>query len=235
MNKYWLPLIILPALAGCAHKYINTARESLGYEKVSNKSYPHQEKRMARVGDTIAWSYDYSVDTVRARTLTTDRDFTIKGPFFSSQGYKERSYSASLLTKFRGEKHYMVGVGEHTMLVDESGVPANRVMNGDVLVIIPVTFDPADIRFSISEEETKVIDPETFNHRWEILYSGISEDSINLTFRSFQQVRVPQPYHTEILHYPLDQRILTYKDLEIVVDSIDAQSINYTVNIRSNE
>lgn len=113
------------------------------------------------------------------------------------------------------------------VLAAEDGFLANVVLDGNVQ--IPGTFQIAPMNASVAQHRVETVMSSQNTENFEIVFGGISNNEINLTYREFTPEDAAKTAFYQNLTYPLDSRFIRYKNLQIKIHQVTPEFISYVV------
>ena len=99
--------------------------------------------------------------------------------------------------------------------------------SNDIRSTLLVSFEPKNTRFEPVKEEK--IDVRRGYINFEIIYSGITGQSINLLYREYTSDDIARVAFYQNLTYPMDAKTIRFKKIKIEVQKISNESIEYIV------
>jgi len=230
-------LLSLLLLGGCAT--ITPIRPSK-VEKIFEKNYGVGKILFAKVGEPMIRVKDFYVR--EGPGVQPSDDFFIKAGNFSILGCKDEKYPIVGETKIRNKRFLvirMIGcirgriprvVG---LLIDENGKPyPERLINledpfNSYWYSKRISVDPSDLKFHRIKK--CVHDKERGYINFEILYTGVSENTLRLLYREYTSKDLARPAFYQTLTYDRKQDIITFKGIKIKVIKADNTGIKYIV------
>jgi len=91
----------------------------------------------------------------------------------------------------------------------------------------PIKITPANTTFELIKDET--IDKQAGYTNYEIIFTGVTKDTINLLYREYTPDDLARPAFYQNLTYPVDTLLIRFKQLKIKVVAVSNESIKYIV------
>jgi hypothetical protein len=222
-------------LAGCTAHVIPPTLQRSSSEQVTETNYAIGAVREAYVGETIVKIRNYRVERFHTGYMIPDQSFdvAVPGPI------------ADLHVK-KGERYPWRGsVTEEGTLYDIVDVPAG----GDKLGIL-ITKDRGEVTGRLIQSPVPMFlygkhlpkPPGTrFTHEiearkagvdqvhYELIYSGMSGRTINLSYREFTTGGMARPAFTQELHYNADEPTLRFRNLQVEIRGATNEKLTYVV------
>jgi hypothetical protein len=93
--------------------------------------------------------------------------------------------------------------------------------------IFGVNYEPVNTKFEEIKDE-KIDLSKTFIN-YEIIFTGITNNSINLLYREYTPENMARSAFFQNLTYPIDSKFIRFKQVKIKIDQIDNEKIIFTV------
>ncbi len=233
----WVAVIVL--VAGCGEAIGPGGGEYLGSQRVFERNYEPGEKRTALVEEPVVRVKDYTVDRYRAGCMRSTDNFVIKGGVVTIAGDKDTEYEMRGTTTVDDNEFTVVfipgrpsGTG-YGLLIDERGRVYHRALNfhyaysGGDMMVYDFHATPEDLRFFELRRE-KVNAKEGYLN-YEIIYGGIDEKSIRMTYREYTSEDLARPAFCQDLLYEAGCREIRFRDTKISVYEATNEKIVYAV------
>jgi hypothetical protein len=221
-------------LAGCTAQVISPKLQRSPSELVTEANYAIGAVREAYVGETIVKIRNYRVERVGTGYMIPNQSFDVAVPAHAD------------LHVEKGERYPWRGsVTEEGALYDIVDVPAGGGKMGILLtkdtgevtgrlIQSPVPMflygkhlpAPAGARFTHEVESRKVGVDQV---HYELIYSGMSGRTINLSYREFTTDGMARPAFTQELHYNADEPTLRFRNLQVGIRGATNEKLTYVV------
>jgi len=221
-------------LAGCTAQVIPPKLQRSPSELVTETNYAIGAVREAYVGETIVKIMNYRVERVGTGYMIPDQSFDIAVPGLAD------------LHVEKGERYPWRGsVTDEGALYDIVDVPAGSGKMGILLtrdtgevtgrlIQSPVPMflfgkhlpTPPGARFTHEVEARKVGVDQV---HYELIYSGMSGRTINLSYREFTADGMARPGFTQELHYNADEPTLRFRNLHVGIRGATNEKLTYVV------
>ena len=238
MKRNALAIAILTGLAGCALPVRHEGPRPVSQDHVVARSYQLGIPKTVSVGEPMVKVQDYWNEITERPVAVPTKSFVIRGGAGSWQYDVETEYAVRGSTVVDGKDYALVAHHPSTpsayiaALVSPDGTIFNRMAATNLLgtpgLVIPtMTIDPPDAKLKRQISEKVNITKGFVNY--EVLYTGISANAMNLTYREFSPEGVARVAFFQNLTYPADAKSITFKQLRIAVDRATADGITFTV------
>lgn len=113
------------------------------------------------------------------------------------------------------------------VLFDVNGLVREKVLrNGQLL---PESFSVKPINANVvTKRPEKILDKKMIEN-FELIYGGVNNNQINLTYREFSPDDVARTAFFQELTYPTDSEFLRYKSMKVKVHNVSSEGINFEV------
>lgn len=236
-------LLVLSAavtlLAGCTAPLRPEVARQTDRQHIVQSNYTIGAPLTVNVGEPLIKVQDYWQDQFDEPMATATKSFKMTGgpvelTFIANQSYRVRGRIAV------DGKDYSVVSPEGTSpayqaaLVADDGVPLTRVaatnpgLNGDhVFVAYTFKIDPPDAR--LERKSSVRVDTSKGFVNYEVLYTGISENAINMTYREFSPDGLARVAFFQNLTYPRTAATITFRQIRLAIQQVTPESITARV------
>lgn len=226
---------VLLVAQGCGKPVVLT-KMPIDSKHIFVKNYELKEKLSINVGDTVVRVKDYDVIIYHAKELTPDKDFNIGS--WAGDTYLSGSAGTPITVvgsvKDKDKTYHLLPSVAYGLLIPINnnglyeGGSASRsgsqiYLKGTGIIQIA----PKDTIFTPSK--TEKVDSSAGYINYEIVFTGISSDSINLLYREYTPDDMARPAFYQNLTYPIGTEIVQFKKIKIRIDHIDQGSMTYAV------
>src|SRR4051794_33068581 len=208
----WVLLLLL--LGACQH--IDDAAPQLSASSpVREKNYQLNEPQYAYVGAPMVRVKDYYALHTMQNAAVASNDFTVSPTIgFSKRGRNGGAYKIIGHTTYKGKPYRVLQMENYGLMLDEDGTAINTVIDlSSALhnVFIPsFSISPPDTTFNVLSEVT-VDRSKPFTY-YELLYSGVTGNSLQVTYHEYGPDNLVRPAVSQVLAYPVFQPDLTIRD-----------------------
>lgn len=165
------------------------------------------------------------IATDKVRVLS---DFTIDDIHYT-QGQVYPYAGSTTLNKQQYD--LMLTADQHALAFDSSGNVLDKIVNGigaqPEVMIYTFAVSPPGKHLERVVEEKGIASPGSQNYQ--IIFTGITGDSIRLSYREYSPEDLARPAYQQDLTYPLTSKQIRFRSLAIGVNAVDAEKINFTV------
>ncbi len=246
LKKGILFLVVAIFLGGCA-SVGNFRPVSHGVpleSRVLEKNYEIGEIRSVYVGEPLIKHTDYYQVSKPIDKIRATNNFTIHNipsipwapwtlPWTDVIGCADETYSI-IGTVTRDGNNYNVfridSSPEWGFAVSDNGALLKNPFSLRNDLLLPMEMyriEPESTRFIRSTET--VIDTKRGYINFEIIYTGLSDKSINLLYREYAPENLAQPASYQNLTYPLNSNILRFRKLRIELKKATNEQITFAV------
>ena len=200
---------------------------SYEYESIFERDYYIGRKKSAHIGDKMFF-YKKHLKRVEKK-FKPNADAVLQDKYVIR---KDNIYTATGAETFDGIDYLLVKINDKFgVFVNEQGVlyKMYRTPGGSGREI---KYIPKTLRF-VSIFESKIVKNDG-DKNIDILYSGLSNGSINFMYREFTQDNSEQPVFFQNLFYKKDVDVIRLKNFRIKVYSTSNQEVIYTILDDSN-
>lgn len=236
-NKKWIsPALItlaISVLLGCAPPITLAAPPRVKNERVIDKNYEIGKQISTFIGNPMIKVKDYMVIRREGAAMEASQSLTITGgPVHILINQGDQLHVAGEIQK--DNKTLTVLDVPRTGLqitIDESGKPYKDVINNANGMRIVMVYDfktnPPDVIFTRKMSES--IEKTHGYQNFEILYSGKTDKSINLTYREYTPDDIARPAFSQNLTYEADAKSIRFKNLQFELISVTNEKIDFRV------
>ena len=236
-------LSLLFSLLGCVSALPERPVGSGGVlpaEKVFRKSYELGRRQTAFVGQPLAAVKDYTIRRVHGPHMTPTISCLVKAGLDKYRIEPGQPYPVRGVVTVDGREYsvveLMVARGIVTLssnaLVDESGAPHQKlaIRKGDKTYLMKplAKFDPPDLRFEYSKDDT-IVDQKAGFTNFELIYTGTDGRSFSIAYREYTPDDLAKPAFSQALVYPAGSESIRFKSLQIAVHEASSEKLSYTV------
>lgn len=204
------------------------------------KNYELNEQLTINVGESVVRVKDYDIIIRHAEELTPDKDFTIgawTGDVYLA-GTAGTPITVAGTVQDKGERYHLLQSSLYQLLIPikadgtyQGGSAARSMGAGGSNIAFSATgtlsLKPADTIFTPSKSEK--VDSSAGYVNYEIVYTGMTADAINLLYREYTPNDMARPAFYQNLTYPIGTETIRFKKLKIKIYNIDQGSMAYTV------
>lgn len=200
-------------------------------DHVYEKNYHIGTEKTAYVGEEIVKIKDYYITTQNLSKLRADSDFTLE--VFGQNTYRgNKNEQFTILGQSDDElSNYLISVPTMPMIrfcIDKYGAMTDRLIGNmnQVLAISP-NLQPVDTRFR--QVIVQAVDQNAGYVNFEIVFTGISDKSMNLLYREYTKDNMAREAFYQNLTYPLTTKTIRFKAIQIAVAEVTDDHIRYSV------
>jgi len=233
----WILLIFAMALSGCAPKY--------SYHSYA-KNYKLNEIKTARIGEPIIKVSDSYCSQKSAVFATPLENFTLESKFkrygvmqekFNMNAYKDMKYPIAFTVKDNETVYNVVLVNEkngeqyYGILVDNLGNISTTkyyLVGTGIMPIDEVKINPDKSMFSVRNSTSCEVTL-SGGLNYELLYTGVSDSLMYLTYRELPPQNQTRPTFYQNLSRPKTEKRIIFNAFKIDVIALDNEKINYKV------
>ena len=222
------------AAAGCMSITAPPREEVASRDDVHTKSYRLGAVATAAVGDEIVRVKNYSVTSMATREVEVRTGFTIDGPLYSHTFQAGERHRYAGKTTYDGKAYDVMRVDDYGLMFDDTGHVLGKLISGfgnritpPVVMIYSYDVTPSDAR--VSRVTRRIVLPEGFGQNYQLVFDGVSGDSIRIGFREYSTEDIVRPSSSQELTYPRNSRSIRFRNLAVDILEVTADRIEYRV------
>jgi len=241
ISSYLLIIVIAIINTGCGST-INYNMTTKKIKVVENKNYTVNNKKTVYVGESMIkeknyFIYEYSssmMSPLNEYTMQSKSDITFRGDTSSTyeimgttviddKKYTALYYNTHLPRKYESFK----------LLIDENNMLYNKVLNGDMNIVMIWDFDitPKQVSFTPtqnSQKQSDILKDKPYIN-YELIYSGINKDTIRLLYREYTVDDMARASFFQELTYPKNSNFIRFKKMKIKIHNVTGEQITFSV------
>ena len=238
---YLLMIVITIIITGCGST-INYNITTKKIKVIENKNYTVNDKKTVYVGESMIkeknyFIYEYSssmMSPLNEYTMQSKSDITFRGDTSSTyeimgttiiddKKYTALYYNTHLPRKYESFK----------LLIDENNMLYNKVLNGDMNIVMIWDFDitPKQVSFTPtqnSQKQSDILKDKPYIN-YELIYSGINKDTIRLLYREYTVDDMARASFFQELTYPKNSNFIRFKKMKIKIHNVTGEQITFSV------
>lgn len=227
----------LVALVGCTAPLRPEGVRHVSNDHVLKSNYVIGQPLTVNVGDPMVKVQDYWEDSYEEPAATPTKTSTMRGGAVDIAFQEGQSYPIKGRIAVSGKDYQVVARDQsrayQAALLGDDGKLYQQIVakvpDGDnhVMVVYTLKVDPPDATFV--RQATKKVNSSKGFVNYEVLYTGISDNSINLTYREFSPEGLARVAFFQNLTYPRNASTITFRNLRLAVDQATPESITIRV------
>ena len=231
-----LPITVL-ILTGCASVSPTTSPlmpTIVSSEQIVERSYTLGKEQIAYVGGALARVRDYRVDrTIRQGLLHAEHDFSLFYPFLGPTVQVSASDEIPVVgkTKRDGQTYRLITLPHvptvKLLITDEGRLEGSGLGLGNARMGYSYETKPTGVTFRPSTSTSTVSSAGYIN--FELVYSGVTKDSIRLHYREYTQNDLARPAFSQDVVYDRDSSTIRFRNVLIRVREATGEQISYVV------
>jgi len=239
MRKILLNFVVASAyvflavqLGGCSTPMQREDSTLLGSKNVKNKNYLIGNSISVTVGDPMIKFQDFWNTTSEKSIATFSNTITLKGGPLEVTALIGKQYPIVGSITQEGITYTLVNVGAAFIMVKPDGTIRDRVavsQNLKDLIMVVWTMSISDPTVLASKETIMKIDSRKGYENFELLYTGLSSGSINITYREFSPDGLARVAFFQNLTYPVASKTISFKKFKIEIESVSSDNIMFKV------
>jgi hypothetical protein len=224
------------ALVGCATPMMPEGPRSLGAKRQYVKNYVVGQKNTVNVGDAMIRFQDYWYETIESPVATPEKTVNLKGGLVDITFNGGQKYPVRGRFVIDGTEYSVVALDNNldrlAVFVKQDGTLLNRagriMLDGNlILIVYSMTISDPTVRM-VRDSQQNIKATEGYQN-FELIYTGISASSLNLTYREFSPEGLARIAFFQNLTYAVGSKLITFKNFRLEVDSASSESITFTV------
>lgn len=239
--NYILLTMTLFLFSGCGAS-VNYLTQQKKLKPISTKNYEKDTTKEAYVGQTMIREKNYYIYRYSSKSMTTQSDFRITNDMHidlsvnSGQEFEKMGTTTidnKLYTVLLYANHHRKYEG-YKLLIDNNNKLFNKILNGTNNIKMIYTFDiyPSEVYFEDSRngiiKSSDILKDKPYIN-YEIVFSGITKDTIRLLYREYSPDDLARNAFFQELTYPINTKLIRFKDLKIKVEKLDGEKIKFKV------
>jgi hypothetical protein len=204
---------------------------------VYEKTYEIGQEKTTYTGDQMIAYKDYYVTSSHANTVTPIEDFVMKywdghnGVFKKGNQYPivgEATIDGVYYYAVSADFKSWVGLtGKYLIMVTKDGTVSKDVYTVANLKVGTFDIEPPSAKCRLSTEEA--VDMSRGFTNIELVFTGFSNQSINLLYREYTSDDLARPAFYQNLTYDRHSEFLRFRKIRLKVDDVSAESITFSV------
>lgn len=181
---------------------------------------------------------DYWTETVEYPVMVPDRNVTLAGGTVNLTLNAGQKYPVRGLYAADGREYRAVATSDNpsahmAVLVNADGslhdriIVTNPQLSGYVQVVYTMTISDRSVR--MRPERAEVVKSTKGYENYELLYTGMSSNAMNLTYREFSPEGLARVAFFQNLTYEAGAKTIAFKKFRISVERADSESATFTV------
>lgn len=211
-------------------KYHTTVIE--GPKQITEKNYEINQPRTVSAGGKMMEVKDFWGALIKRPKMKALNNFTIDGPHVKHSGFKGDMYNVILTADVNLQLRHFIEIPDvfYRYGVSPDGQWLNLYFFDGQILNAKTPIKPKDTKFeyveAVSVDQVDSSKPFTW---FEIIFTGKTQDAINLLYREYALDSVEQPAFQQRLPYSTSTKKVYYKQLIIEIHDVTPESISYTV------
>lgn len=230
-----LPLLFL--FSGCAHVAQPVAPSRSEIKQIRQKNYILGNEKIAYIGEPVVLVKEYRVLESES-ALKADNSFTITGGLSSATvnvfGTKGQEFPIVGSIKVNSKHCNTIAIpGSRFVFAIKPDGAFSGVVAGFDWGMSPIQgvnvykINPPNSRFYPTKVQHVMKDAPFTN--MELIYSGLSDDALQLLYREYTSDDLIRPAFTQELSYPPGVKIIRFRNFKIEVREASPERLVYTV------
>ena len=206
--------------------------ELISSERVSDKSYRLGQVSEAFVGNPIIKVRDYKQEIIAGDVVTINKDFSLNGFLFNKDFTKGETYKYGGTANLNDQEMEFFWVdGFRGILFNRDGEVQKKILSssGGTTVYVAYTYENDGGAGAVSRETIQATTNTPDGQNFEIIYSGISDDTIRLQYREFTDDNMARQAFFQDLTYPISAKQIRFKHIVLDVISVGSDRIEFRV------
>ena len=234
--KNWTVLYVALAsilFGGCTMPIQRHESRFVSVENVKKKNYSIGTALVASVGEPMIKFQDFWLTTSEKPVAMIDRKITIKGGPVEINMTPGKRYPVVGSLTDEGVAYSLVHADSpNLVMVGPDGSIRNRVAalhDASEVVQVVWVMQISDPKAIVSFEKFVQVDTQKGYENFELLYTGVSSGSINMTYREFSPDGLARVAFFQNLTYPVSSKNISFKKYRIQINSATADGIDFKV------
>ena len=241
ISSYLLIIVIAIINTGCGST-INYNMTTKKIKVVENKNYTVNNKKTVYVGESMIKEKNYFIYEYSSSMMSPLNEYTMQSKSdITFRGDKSSTYEIMGTTVIDDKKYTALYYNTHLprkyesfkLLIDKNNMLHNKVLNGDMNIVMIWDFDitPKQISFAPTENSQKQSDilKDKPYINYELIYSGINKDTIRLLYREYTVDDMARASFFQELTYPKNSNFIRFKKMKIKIHNVTGEQITFSV------
>ena len=241
ISSYLLIIVIAIINTGCGST-INYNMTTKKIKVVENKNYTVNNKKTVYVGESMIKEKNYFIYEYSSSMMSPLNEYTMQSKSdITFRGDKSSTYEIMSTTIIDDKKYTALYYNTHLprkyesfkLLIDKNNMLHNKVLNGDMNIVMIWDFDitPKQISFAPTENSQKQSDilKDKPYINYELIYSGINKDTIRLLYREYTVDDMARASFFQELTYPKNSNFIRFKKMKIKIHNVTGEQITFSV------
>lgn len=232
-------VVLLGSLVSCATPLQETVQKTSTEKHHTQQNYKVGVAQTVNVGEALIKVQDYWLESTESPVMVPNRSVSVTGPLNDVRLMAGVKYPVRGSFALEGVSYTVVGLTERPMplqpvlLVRPDGSVHKRILltHKDLTGYVPILSDMtvSDPSARLSSVASESVSLRKGYENFEILYTGISTNSLNLTYREFSPEGLARVAFFQNLTYDATAKNITFKKFRIAVGKATSESITFTV------
>jgi len=228
---------IVAALSGCAAVSPSSSPNIpavVTSEQVVERGYTLKKEQVAFVGGTIARVKDYRVEkTTRQGSIHASQDFSLFYPIFGPTVFVKSTDVIPIVgtTERDGIVYRLISLPSvplvKLLITSDGRLEGGGLGLGNSRMGYNYTTNPGGITFQADTSTSAVSTAGYLN--FELLYSGVTKDSIRILYREYTQQDLARPAFSQEVVYERDASTIRFRNVLIRVFAATGEQIRFAV------
>ncbi len=240
MKHFFLPALILAVLTACQTPpppqavALNAVNGYFIDDRLEqSKNYKLNTLQTVYVGQPVVKRKSYQVKIKSELVGIPQMDITLHAPRLVLNLAQGKAYPIKYEVSDQGRIYQILEtydqVHDHYfgVLTGDHGEVHHRVLDGNVWV--PDMFEISPINGAVLQQRVESEIGRKNTENFEIVFGGMNNNQINLTYREFTPGDVAKTAFYQDLTYPLSSQTIRYQNLKIQVHEITPEHLSYMV------
>ena len=238
---YLLMIVITIIITGCGST-INYNITTKKIKVIENKNYTVNDKKTVYVGESMIKEKNYFIYEYASSMMSPLNEYTMKSKSdITFRGDTSSTYEIMGTTIIDDKKYTALYYNTHLprkyesfkLLIDENNMLYNKVLNGDMNIVMIWDFDitPKQVSFTPtqnSQKQSDILKDKPYIN-YELIYSGINKDTIRLLYREYTVDDMARASFFQELTYPKNSNFIRFKKMKIKIHNVTGEQITFSV------
>jgi|GEM_PF-1853308 hypothetical protein len=233
MKHPFLFFFALFTLSACATVEYAPSSQLVSSKRVTEKTYEIGVPISTYVGDSMIRVRDFKQDIYSGAQVKVLKSFSMHGFLFNRDFVEGQTFPYGGKTKLGQQAMDFFWVDEmRGILYDQYGEVQEKILSDSgsgTTVFVAYTYENNGGQGAVGREPVQKITNTPDGQNFEIIYSGVSGDSIRLQYREYTDGNMAREAFFQELTYPRDAKSIRFRDLVLNVKAAEADHISFTV------
>lgn len=222
-------------ISGCATKIQQEPSKFFKPKNVKAQNYTIGKALTANVGESMVKFQDFWEVISETSVASIDKPVRLTGGGATIDVVIEPGVKYKVIGYMKDEfQRYMLirlSTGHLAMIKDDGSLHnhvASQINNNEIIQVV-WDLSNSDSSARVTREIEKRIDVKNGYENFELLYTGVNANGLNLTYREFSPEGLARVAFFQNLSYPPNSKLITFKKYKIEVERANSRDVVFTI------